>query len=295
MKYSKSKPTSVPVLLILSISILGFIFSLFTQFVIGLNDFSLDVKSQMKVYVYMEDSLSTTDLLKTKMALKSKNYIDFQSGNSSGIEFVSKNKIAEDFLKSSHENYQELLGDENPFKNMFILSISEPFKNTKSFQQISKEISSINGVYEVTFPNNYLDMLMEKIKSISYIILVLGLLLIIFIYVQISNYIRIAIHANRVLIKTMQLLGSTNTFIQKPYLFNALKLGILGSVFGYIFTNILFYGIQYYFPSLTMDLFNLKNQLYLIGISSISCLFFCFISTFIALNKYFNIQQSNIH
>jgi cell division transport system permease protein len=295
MKYSKSKPTSLSFLLIFSISILGIIISLFTQFVIGLNDFSFDVKSQMKIYVYMEDSLTTDDLLKTKFLLKNKKFIEVNPVNQMGIEFVSKNKIAEDFLKSSHENYQDLLGEENPFKNMFVLNISEEFKNKTSFEKISQELTKLEGVYEVTYPNSYLNVLITKIESISYVVLVISILLVIFIYIQISNYIRIAIHSNRTLIKTMQLLGSTNSFIQKPYIFQSIQLGLIGSILGYTFTNGLFYLIQFNFPTLIVNLFELNNQLLLLGISTVTCLFFCLTSTIISLNKYLNIQLSNLH
>ena len=295
MKYSNTRPSSLSFVLIFSISILGFIICLFSQIVVGLKDFSFDVKSQMKVYVYMDDSLSTNDLLKTKIFLNSKKYIDFSNDNTHGIEFVSKNKIAEDFLKSSHENYQDLLGEENPFKNLFILAISEEYKNAKAFLAISKELSSINGVYEVTYPTNYLNLLITKIKSITFITIFTSLLLILFIYFQISNYIKLAIHANRVLIKTMQLLGSTNSFIQRPYLYKSLQLGLLGSILGYGFANFIFFIIYYNFPSIQIDFFKVENQLPILLITGFSCLFFCFVSTVLSLNKYLSIQQSNLH
>jgi cell division transport system permease protein len=244
----------------------------------------------------MEDSLNTNDLLVTKSILKSKNFVDLTPDKlQTGVEFVSKNKIAEEFLQSSHENYQELLGDENPFKNMFILNIEEPFKNPQSFDKISKELSSINGVYEVTYPNQQLNVLLTKIQSITLIILMISSLMLIFIYFQISNYIRIAIHSNRLLIKTMQLLGSTNAFIQKPYLIKSIQLGFIGSITGFTLTNSLLFILQINFPSLSLNAFNVENQILIGSITVFSCLFFCLVSTFIALNKYFNIQQSNIH
>ena len=43
----------------------------------------------------------------------------------SELEFKSKAQIATEFLKSSQEDYQTLLGEENPFKNCLILGIKE--------------------------------------------------------------------------------------------------------------------------------------------------------------------------
>jgi cell division transport system permease protein len=58
-----------------------------------------------------------------------------------------------------------------------------------------------------------------------------------FIYLQLANSIRLHIHGNRVLIKTMQLLGSTNGFIQKPYLINAILVGFLGGFIGFVLAD----------------------------------------------------------
>ena len=86
------------------------------------------------------------------------------SDNKIDIQFVSKNKIAADFQKKSNENYEELLGENNPFKNLLVLGVKEDFKNAEGFSRIAKQIKVVPGVFEVSYPSLYVSLLIVKIK-----------------------------------------------------------------------------------------------------------------------------------
>lgn len=293
MKYSKAKPSSTNLLLIFSISSLAFIICVFFQLFVGIKSWGDDIKSQMKIYVYMEDSLNSQQLIESYKLLAKKPFVQ-NLGSKKEIAFVSKDKIAADFLKSNHENYQDLLGEDNPFKNLFILSISEEFKSGKSFEKIAAELKNFPGVYEVTYPNAFLDSFLSKIKHVGWIILVFIVLLSAFIYLQLSNYIRLNIHSNRVLIKTMQLLGSTNAFIRKPYLLNSLLLGLFGGGLGYLVSNGVFYYFIQSLPETSFLFFDINNQLQLFLLAVLSSSLFSVISTYFSLNRYLKIQHTNL-
>ncbi|AWL09275.1 FtsX-like permease family protein [Aquirufa nivalisilvae] len=293
MKYSKAKPSSTNVLLIFSISSLAFIICVFFQLFVGIKSWGDDIKSQMKMYVYMEDSLSSQQLIESYKMLAKKPFIQ-TLGVKKDVSFVSKDKIASDFLKSNHENYQDLLGEDNPFKNLFILSIAEEYKSGKSFEKIASELKNFPGVYEVTYPNTFLDSFLSKIKHVGWIILVFIIILSGFVYLQLSNYIRLNIHSNRVLIKTMQLLGSTNAFIRKPYLLNSLLLGLLGGGLGYLVSNGVFYYFIQNLPETGFLFFDVSNQLKLFLLAVLSSSLFSVISTYFSLNRYLKIQHTNL-
>ncbi|RXK52251.1 cell division protein FtsX [Aquirufa rosea] len=293
MKYSKAKPSSTNMLLIFSISSLAFIICVFFQVFVGIKSWGDDIKSQMKMYVYMEDSLSSQQLIDSYKLLSKKNYV-LSAGNKKQITYVSKEKIATDFLKSSHENYQDLLGEENPFKNLFILSISDEYKSVNSFKKIAAELKAFPGVYEITYPNAFLDSFLSKIKHVGWIIMVFIILLSALVYLQLSNYIRLNIHSNRVLIKTMQLLGSTNAFIRKPYLLNALLIGLLGGGLGYLISNGVFYYFIQSLPETSFLFFDLNNQFQLFLLAVLSSCLFSVISTYFSLNRYLKIQHTNL-
>ncbi|MHA8093960.1 cell division protein FtsX [Aquirufa lenticrescens] len=247
----------------------------------------------MKVYVYLSDSLQTSDLASTITYFKSRPYLG-QKELKPELEFKSKAQIATEFLKSSQEDYQTLLGEENPFKNCLILGIKEEYKNEASFKKIVAEIQARPDVYEVTYPNTFIGSLLGKIKAVGYVGVILIVLLVLFVYVQLANSIRLHIHGNRVLIKTMQLLGSTNGFIQKPYLLNALLVGFLGGLIGFILADGAFYYFSTSIPEISTLFFETNNQAQLALVCIGFCTLFSLIASFFSISKYLKIQHTNL-
>lgn len=293
MKYSKSRPQSTQVTLVISMASLAFIVALFFQLFVSVKSWGDEIKSQMKVYVYLSDSLQTVDLANTITYFKSRPYLGVKELKPE-LEFKSKAQIASEFLKSSQEDYQTLLGEENPFKNCLILGIKEEFKNEAAFKKIAAEIQARPEVYEVSYPNTFLGSLLGKIKAVGYVGVALIALLVLFVYIQLANHIRLHVHGNRVLIKTMQLLGSTNGFIQKPYLLNALLVGFLGGLVGFLLADGAFYYFSTSIPEMSTLFFETNNQIQLVLTCLGFCTLFSLIASFFAITKYLKIQHTNL-
>ena len=149
-------------------------------------------------------------------------------------------------------------------------------------------------MYEVTYPNTFIGSLLGKIKAVGYVGVVLIFLLIVFVYVQLANSIRLHIHGNRVLIKTMQLLGSTNGFIQKPYLSNALFVGFLGGLIGFMLADGAFYYFSISIPEISSLFFEVNNQMQLALVCIGFCSIFSLIASFFSISKYLKIQHTNL-
>lgn len=294
MKTNKVKPNSINQLLVISIASMAFISCLFFELFFGISTWGKEVKSQMKVYVYLEDSVSYQQIQQHILTLKKSSYVGRTADNKIDIQFISKNKIAADFQKKSNESYEDLLGENNPFKNLIIVGLKEEFKNSDGFKRISKLIENTPGIFEVTYPSLYVSLLIVKIKQISLFLIVLILILAALIYVQMSNYVKLNIHSNRLLIKSMQLLGSTNDFIRKPYLVNALLHGLYGGAIGFTLSI----SLVYYFSNAVDELSVLFLSSQLQILSFFGCLLFCMLfslfSTYLSLNKYLKIRHSNL-
>jgi cell division transport system permease protein len=272
---------------------LSFILALFFQLFVSVKSWGDEIKSQMKVYVYLSDSLSTSDLATTITYFKTRPYLG-RNELKPELEFKSKAQIASEFLKSSQEDYQTLLGEENPFKNCLILGIKEEYKNEAAFKKIVTEIQTRPEVYEVTYPNTFIGSLLSKIKAVGYVGLLLIVILVLFVYVQLANNIRLHIHGNRVLIKTMQLLGSTNGFIQKPYLLNSLLVGFLGGLMGFVLADGAFYYFSMSIPEISSLFFEINNQVQLVVVCVGFCSLFSLIASFFSISKYLKIKHKNI-
>ena len=290
MRYTKGKANSTNQIIVISIACLSVVISLLFQLLSGAYSWGESLQSQMKMYVYLDDSLSTAQIDSMIYVIKSKNEIDKQA-----IKLVDKQSIAREFLSTSHENYEELLGEVNPFKNLLVIELKSEFRNKKSFEKVANELRSSPAVFEVTYPENYLDLILPKIKIITSAGLLFIVIIALIVYLQISNYTKLHIHANRNLIKSMQLIGSTNGFIIKPYLLKSVILGLAGSLLGYVITNIFYFYLNSQLPELSTYLFEVNNQVaILLGTLLISVLFSS-LSTLLTLNKYLKISASNLY
>jgi len=290
MRYSKGKAQATNQIIVISIACLSVIVSLLFQLLSGAYSWGENIQSQMKVYVYLNDSLQASQIDSTILVLKKKPELD---GNS--IKLVNKQEIAKEFLSTTHENFDELLGDVNPFKNLIILELKSENRNKKSFEKIAKELKSFQSVYEVSYPVNYLDLIIPKIKVITSAALIFIVLIALIVYFQISNYTKLHIHANRTLIKSMQLLGSTNGFIMKPYLLKSVILGLVGALFGFLLTNLFYFYLNSQIPELTIYLFNTLNQVIILSGTIVISVIFSFTSTLFTVNKYLKVSASNLY
>ena len=290
MRYTKGKANSTNQIIVISIACLSVVISLLFQLLSGAYSWGESLQSQMKMYVYLDDSLGTSQIDSMIYVIKSKNEINKQA-----IKLVDKQSIAKEFLSTSHENYEELLGEVNPFKNLLVIELKSEFRNKKSFEKVANELRSSPAVFEVTYPENYLDLILPKIKIITSAGLLFIVIIALIVYLQISNYTKLHIHANRNLIKSMQLIGSTNGFIIKPYLLKSVILGLDGSLLGYVITNIFYFYLNTQLPELSTYLFVVNNQVaILLGTLLISILFSS-LSTLLTLNKYLKISASNLY
>jgi len=293
MKSNKQTTIRKNSTLIVSIASLAFIISLFFQIILGASKWKNDITSQMKIYIYLEDSLNVNQIKELVYKFKRAPYLNKVNGKSD-IEFKSKNKTASEFIIKNKENYEDLLGENNPFKNLLIVGISDEYKIEAKFNVLAKDISKINGVYEVTFPNRYVSILIEKINQISSFLLFIMFSVSVFVYLQISNFVKINIHSNRILIKSMQLLGSTNNYIRKPYLIDSLIHGLLGGTIGTLISYLLIYYFSNSIPELK-ELVNESNmQILSFFICTLFCCLFSLIATVFSLNLKLKTSISNL-
>ena len=94
----------------------------------------------------------------------------------------------------------------------------------------SRSLSSLPQVTEVYYQKNMVTVINQNVKRISIVLLVISLLLALIFIALINNTIRITVYSQRFIINTMQMVGATNSFIRKPFLWRSFWLGIYGSL-----------------------------------------------------------------
>ena len=85
---------------------------------------------------------------------------------------------------------------------------------------------------------------------VSIALLGLSVLLIFICYTLISNSIQLSIYSRRFLIHTMKLVGASWGFIRRPFMNQALLVGVAAALIAIAVLGGLFYGLYYYEPNI---------------------------------------------
>ena len=161
------------------------------------------------------------------------------------VEFISKEKAAKRFQESFGEDISELYGD-NPLPISFIITVRKEFLNKESMDEIVPKIENLNGITETIFKRE-LFLIIERYSNIFLIAdLVGGILIALASIFIISNTIKITIYAKSKTIKIMKLIGATDSFIKRPFLFEGLAQGVIGGIFSSIFIYVLIKSLAFF-------------------------------------------------
>lgn len=202
--------------------------------------FLLNIKQNLEIQVYLDKSITVQQRDSIQQTIAQKTYIS-KEDNANPVKFISKESTAERVLKEINEDYKSLLG-ENPYRDAFSIKIKEEHLTEQYLKNIKTDLEQINGVFEADYAKDFIDKINSNANKAYLFITSIVVLLLIAIVILINNTIRLALYSQRFIIHSMQLVGATDWFIQKPFLLRGamqgLVSGLLAASFIFIFQKI---------------------------------------------------------
>jgi cell division transport system permease protein len=186
------------------------------------------VKQNLELQVHLDNGLNNKSIDSIKTIIAKKKFVGKSDNGLSNIVFVSKDSAAKQFIGETKENFKTLLVD-NPLRDVLLVKVNEENFNPKSLQEAISNLSKINGVFEVNYVENLVDDINKNIRKIYLVLSGFVVLLLLTIIVLINNTIKLAVFSQRFLIRSMQLVGATDLFIQKPFVVRGALQGLLGA------------------------------------------------------------------
>jgi len=119
------------------------------------------------------------------------------------------------------EDFVDFLGF-YPIPSSLDLRLKPSYASLDSLEVIEAEILSRPFVREVVYQRSLIDNVNKNVSVASLYLLVFSALLLVIAIALINNTIRLAIYSKRFLIKSMQLVGATRRFIQRPFLWKGI-------------------------------------------------------------------------
>ncbi len=204
-----------------------YILGAFVFLVVNADEISNDFKENIPLTIYLKESAKKIEITQLQKKISLKNY-------TKSSVFISKEQGAELLIKEIEEDFLEFLGT-NPILNSIDVYLKAEFVRSDILYDIDKEFSKNEIVDEVRYDSPLVSLLNENLKKIKIGILVIASFFLTISILIINNSIRLSIYSDRMLIKTMQLVGATKSFIRKPFIKTHVNLGIVGSIIAIIF------------------------------------------------------------
>jgi cell division transport system permease protein len=143
------------------------------------------------------------------------------------VVYVSKTQAAEVFKKEFGEDIMSVL-EFNPLPPSLKVYLKDGFKTSGRVESFAARLRSLREIENVVYRKAILEIIDQRAATAHNITLALGVLVGLSAIILVSNTIRLAIYAKRKLIRTMELVGATRTFIRLPFLLEGIWQGLLG-------------------------------------------------------------------
>jgi len=291
--HRKKKLGSYPTLLVVfSITLALTVIGLFGLLLLHAHKLSEKVRENLEVQVYLERNLPETELLRLRQDLESKPYVAERGGRPQ-VRFVSKDQGARELLAKTGEDFSTFL-DDNPLRDTYVLNIRPEYTDTTQLRLLSRSLSTQRGVFEVEYPKDLFVSINQNLTRVSLLLLGFAAVLVVVVVILINNTIKLAMFSQRLLIRSMQLVGATRFFIQRPFLRRATWQGLVSGILAAL---LLVAVLQYAYLEVTP--LRLLRDDYLIGSLLLAVVglgtVIGFFSSYWAVNKYLNVSLDELY
>ena len=285
-RYQKRKLISSYFSVVISIALVLFLLGCLGLLVLNAKKVADHFKEQVVVTIYLNDSAKEVEVNQLEKSLAMAAY-------TKSTTYVSKEAAAESMKAETGEDFMDFVGY-NPLQNSIDVHLKADFVTTETLASITEELSNKKFIEEIRYDNDLVELMNDNVKKITFWVLVISAIFTLIAVLLINSSIRLAVYSKRFIIKTMQMVGATKTFIRRPFVFQSVKLGIIGAVIALIGMGI----VLYYLDQSFIELQLLSNPILIGGLFLVIFLLgilITWVSTFIATQRFLNLKTDALY
>lgn len=286
-KFQKRRLISSYFSVVLSIFLVLFLLGTLGLFIINSKKLADDFKEKIAMTVFFKNEANDTILKNFGAELK-------RAPFAKQIVYVSKEDAAKQHTDIIGEDFLTFLG-ENPLQNSYDIHIKAAYVEKDSVAKIERQLRMKNPmISDIVYDKQLVNLVNDNIKKVSMWILIVSGFLTFIAVLLINSSLRLSIYSNRFIIKTMQMVGATKSFIRKPFVLRSIKLGMLGAALAIL----ALIGLLSYVHSNFPDLGILENKgliaLVFLGVFGFGVLI-TWLSTHFATQRFLNLRTDDLY
>ena len=243
-------------------------------------------KEKVAMTLFLKDNVSFKQIESFKASLEKEDF-------TRKIIYTSKAQAAKIHSKELGEDFLSFLGT-NPLKNGLEIYMKADFVSPEKMAEIEKRFQKNAFVDEVSYDKPLISLLTKNIQKISFWLLVISAFFGLVSMILINSAIRLSVYSKRFNIKTMQMVGATKSFIRRPFIWQAIKLGLIGAIVASIGLGVVIYYANERIPSLQL-LSDYLLLAYLFGGVVMASFVITWLSTYLATQRFLNLQTDELY
>ncbi len=201
-----------------------------------------------------------------------------------GMETM-RSEFGEDFLK---------LDMANPLYDVMVFRLKADWMEANKLRFIRETLRGFTAVSDVYYQDHVADAIAANLRKVGLGVLTTGLVLLFVSVALILNTIRLALYANRHLIKNMELVGASWGFISRPYLVRSFWQGLLSGFLAIGILTALLYLAWRYAEGL-QEWFDLERTLYVFAALLAFGILLNLAGTYVVVRKYLKMRVDDLY
>lgn len=284
--YQKRRLASSYISVVISIALVLFMLGVLGLVLLKSSTVSNRIKEKIVVTLFLKDNVNTGQINAFKDSLAKEDF-------ARRIVYTSKAQAAKKYSKEIGEDFLTFLG-ENPLKNGIDIYLKAAFVTPGKMGALEARFLKNEFVADVSYDKPLINLLTEHLQRIGFWLFVLSGFLALVAIILINSAIRLTIYSKRFNIKTMQMVGATKSFIRNPFIWQGIKLGLVGAFLAVIGLGVVVYYLDVFAPSLRL----LKDYIslsYLVGGVLLAAFIITLFSTFFATQRFLNLRTDELY
>jgi cell division transport system permease protein len=285
-KFQKRRLISSYFSVVLSVFLVLFLLGILGFFIINSKKLADDFKEEIAMTVFFKKEANDTILKAFGQELKTTKF-------AKSFVYVSKEQAAKEHTDIIGEDFVTFLG-ENPLQNSYDIHLKADYVIKDSIVKIESRLRKNAMISDIVYDKQLINLVNDNIKKVSMWILIISAFLTFIAVLLINSSLRLSIHSNRFIIKTMQMVGATKSFIRKPFVMRSIKLGMIGAGLAILaLIGVLIY-LETSFPNLGILDDKLLIGLVLITVFGLGILI-TWLSTYFATQRFLNLRTDDLY
>ncbi|WP_339919048.1 permease-like cell division protein FtsX [uncultured Flavobacterium sp.] len=285
-RFQKRRLISSYFSVVLSVFLVLFLLGILGLFIINSKKLADDFKEKIAMTVFFKNEANDSILKAFAKELKVAPY-------AKSTVYVTKEQAAKQHTDIIGEDFMTFLG-ENPLQNSFDIHLKADYVEKDSIAKVEKKLRLNPMISDIVYDKQLVNLVNDNIKKVSMWILIISGFLTFIAVLLINSSLRLSIHSNRFIIKTMQMVGATKSFIRKPFVMRSIKLGMLGATLAIL----ALIGVLIYVETSFPDLGILDNKVLIAGVLLAVLgigILITWLSTHFATQKFLNLRTDDLY